>query len=91
MASPDQPAPFQLLWQLDFTGGSSHIAFQVISMISHVRLPAVTLLAFLFTVAASPPFFNPSFVVEQGFSNVFPTLKERKSVERLVLAEQCDF
>ena len=37
MASPDQPAPFQLFWQLDFTGGSSYIAFQVISMISQSK------------------------------------------------------
>ncbi len=31
MTSPDQPAPFQLFWQLDFTGGSTHVAYQVIS------------------------------------------------------------
>ena len=64
MTSSDQSAPFQLFWQLDFTGGSTHVASLMISIISHVRLSAVTLLAFLFTVAASPPFFNPPFVVE---------------------------
>jgi len=38
MTSPDQPAPFQLFWQLDFKGGSTHVAYQVISyMISQSK------------------------------------------------------
>ena len=38
MTSSDQPAPFQLFWQLDFIGGSTHVAYQVISyMISQAK------------------------------------------------------
>jgi hypothetical protein len=53
MTLSDQPALLLPSWQLVFTGGSSHVASQVIPyMISYVRLPAVTLLAFLFTYDA---------------------------------------
>ncbi len=63
MASLDQPASFLLSWRLDSGCLSGHLKHDI-TVEGNSAFSNVTLLAFLFTVAASPPFFNPPFVVE---------------------------
>jgi hypothetical protein len=63
MTLPDQPAPFQLFWQLDSRCLSGYLIHDI-TVEGNSAIRNVTLLAFLFTVAASPPFFYPPFVVE---------------------------